>query len=544
MIILAWCMVAVWALALLASAKIPLAPLPPAIRHVPQYQLWLDGGEIPPLDPPPAQVHVGAAPPTNGPRWVLRLSGGAQPRPELPRHLAACEAPFVSVFPAPRGGLLGQAIERLRRDFAGPQKVTNPAEAAGYADDRCVWMRLDDLRLPGSGEISDHQLPGLWVARARKAHGLAVDLRRAEADVGGGRLSPPRLEAPALSLSAHLRSYVELVEGDHVIWALMAGVPPLLVALTLIPLCSAEARLTVALAVCLGALARLMVCARDRFGYGLILAGWILEPTLALASLRRQPPAPTPPPIPPRLAAPTLTGGRREAPSDHWMDRAAVPMLARRLGGAAPVMEAIYANQPRGVGWRGRALDRVVLASVGARAVRHRWWAVVQRGRRRAPQSVLSVPAGGGRDAAALGAARLVLVDPDPAARALCAQVAPNAEILNATVETAPEGPFDLILYVGLIEYLDDETIIHHLSHLRGRLAPGGAIMVTTTQDHPELEKMRRWLGWTTKGRSAQALIRLLDEAGLTPLEVHTDPMEVQALITAAPRGAEGAEGA
>ena len=33
-------------------------------------------------------------------------------------------------------------------------------------------------------------------------------------------------------------------------------------------------------------------------------------------------------------------------------------------------------------------------------------------------------------------------------------------------VERAPVGPFDLILYIGLAEYLDDSEVVHHLTAL------------------------------------------------------------------------------
>lgn len=322
----------------------------------------------------------------------------------------------------------------------------------------------------------------------------------------------------------------------------MGAVPPTLILSTLIPLVNPETWPTVALALGLGTCARLSSALRDGFGVSLSLLGWVLEPALALGTLRApMSSAPSLPSLPAR-PAPTLTGGQGEIEPRRWLDRAGVPFLARRLGGSAVVMEAIYANTPCGEGWRGAALDRAILASPGARAVRHRWWTVVQRGRRRAPRAVLSVPAGGGRDAAALGAEHLVLIDPDTSARALAQAAAPEAEVINATVETAPAGPFDLVLYVGLLEYLDDETVVHHLAHLRGRLATGGAVLVTTTEDHEGLPRMRRTLGWHTRPRSASALAALIDRAGLVVDEQHTDPLGIQTVMLAVPRGAGGPE--
>ncbi len=213
-----------------------------------------------------------------------------------------------------------------------------------------------------------------------------------------------------------------------------------------------------------------------------------------------------------------------------------MPFLARRLGGAALVMEQIYANRPSGRNALGRLVDRAIHAGPAARAVRHRWLATLEIGRALAPRAVLSVPCGSARDARAMGAARLVLADPDPQARALARAACPDAEVVGATVEQCPAGPFDLVLYVGLSEYLDDADLVQHLNMLRGRLTLDGALLTTCTAEHPQRAMMARWLGWRTRARTPDALGALLDAAGYRVESRVADPFGVQWVLLARPR--------
>ena len=83
------------------------------------------------------------------------------------------------------------------------------AEAAGYADARCAWLRRRDLRLPAAGEE-----PILRAARARKAHGLPVDLRDGYA--GDEPRGPQLVRAPGRSLAALRAAVPELTLPDPV----------------------------------------------------------------------------------------------------------------------------------------------------------------------------------------------------------------------------------------------------------------------------------------------------------------------------------------
>ncbi|MCA9541056.1 MAG: hypothetical protein KC620_19280, partial [Myxococcales bacterium] len=276
MTVFAWILVALWGLVLLASARVTLRGLPPPTDEVPPYALWLpEGGEAPTLEPAPAQVIVGALPP-EGANRLLVLGPGVTVTPDLPRRLAAC-GDFVSVLPRPRGGLIGLAIERLRRDFAGVPAVLDATRPQGFADERCAWLRRRDLALPGVGDE-----PVLRAARARKAHGLTVDLRDGFIDDGPATA----VRAPAMRLGAHRSRLSDLVAPEPTArWALF-GVPLLLCLAPWPLLLDAASRPAELLAIGLGSAARLMTATREGFGYALTLAGWVIEPLIALRCLR------------------------------------------------------------------------------------------------------------------------------------------------------------------------------------------------------------------------------------------------------------------
>ncbi len=526
MIILAWLLVGLWGLVLLSSARPGPVGLPAPTAVVPPYTLWLpEGGEAPTLEPAPAEVLRGAAPPTDGPQRVLVLGAGVRVPVDLPGRLAACGVDFVSVFPVPRGGVAALAVERWRRDFAGPPAVADARNPAGFADRRCAWLRRADLGLPAVGAE-----PVLRAARARKAHGLTVELRSGRGAAGA------QVTAPAFGWRAHRADFADLVAPDPVVGWLVRGLPPLMTLPPLLLLAVPGARAPALLALGLGSGARLMSAVRDGFGYPLAVAGWLLEPALALWTLgAARDPTERALPTPPRTAPPGLTGPATPA-GGAWLEAAAVPFLARRLGGASRVMEQVYRNHPAGRTALGRVVDRAVHVAPASRAVRHRWVATVELARALEPQAVLSVPCGSARDAAAIAAPRTVLADPDPDARAQAKARCPDAEVVNATVEQCPAGPFDLVLYVGLSEYLDDAEVVRHLNALRGRLRPDGALLTTCTAEHPQRAQMGRWLGWRTRARTPDAFAALLDAAGYRVEARVADPFGIQWVFQARPR--------
>lgn len=526
MVIVAWVLASLWGLVLLASARTALRGLPPPVAELPPYALWLpEGGEAPRLEPAPARVFHGALP-VEGPDRLLVLGAGVRVAPDLPGRLAACGA-FVSVFPRPRGGLVRRAVERALRDFANPPAVVDPAHPAGYADARCAWVRRRDLALDGVGDE-----PVLRAARARKAHGLPVELR--DGHIGDDFKGAPGVAARGYGL-AELRARVpDLTAPEPVARGLMVALPLLLAVLPWLALVSPGARGPALLALGLGTAARLMTAVRDGFGFVNAVAGWVIEPVVAVtvAFAPRTPVDTSMPAVP--TSAPELTAARAvEVPA--WLDASATAHLARHLGGAGPVMEQIYQNQPAGRSRLGRVVDRYIHASPAARAVRHRWVTVGELGRRLAPRRVLSVPCGSGRDVAAMGPVEAVLVDPDPAARAQAGARLPAAEVVDGTVETAPEGPFDVVVYVGLAEYLDDAEVVRHLTALGTRLGEGGVLLTSTTAPDASQAAMNARLGWQTRARTAEQMTALLDRAGFEVERRAVDPRGIQWVLQARP---------
>ncbi len=523
---LAWALAGIWGLVFLGTARGYLRRLPGPGQVIPPFGLWLpDGGDAPELSPAPAVVHRGPVPPPWSPaRWLV-LSGGVTVSPDLPQRLAACGAEMVSVFPMPRGQLVGLAVERLRRDFAGVDAVTDVASPAGFADGRCAWLLRSDLALPGEGEE-----PVLRAARARKAHGLGVDLRDPRGPDGAALV-----EAPARSLAFHRDTLDDLAHGDPLVRRLVVWAP-LLLCLGPLLLLVTSAWPPAALALVLATAGRLVLAMRDGFGAGLPLAGQALEAWIAVHGMgapRTRALAPFPE-LP--AARPQALTGSRGGNGGAWLDNAAVPFLARSLGGSATVMEQIYRNRPAGRTPLGRGVDRAVHLSVGARSVRHRALMVAEAARALAPERLLSVPCGSAPDAALVAAPETTLVDPDPAARELAAARCPQATVVDGDVEHGPIGPFDVILYVGLLEYLEDAQVVRHLTALRGRLDPDGALITSTTAEHPERERMASWLGWHTRTRSPDALALLLDAAGYRLESRIPDPLGAQWVLVARPR--------
>ena len=259
----------VWALlSVFARARraVPMLPEPAPSVRVPPYVLWLpQDAPTPVLEPAPARVHFGQEAPQEA-NFVLRLGVGVTATNDLPRRLAACGCDFVSVFPAPRGSLDGLSIERWRRGFSGASRVRDPRRPEAFADERCVFFRLEDLKLQGpDGPLA------LRVARARKAHALAVDLRDAAGPgFGGGR---PLVEADALTGSAHRQDLGAMTGQDLVLQNLIGGAPFVATVLVAAGLLDDDSRPAALVALVLGALGRLYTATTEGFGFGLAILG-------------------------------------------------------------------------------------------------------------------------------------------------------------------------------------------------------------------------------------------------------------------------------
>jgi len=530
---LAWLLVGLAMAGLLARARPSTPRLPAAVTPsvIPPYVLvWSGSGAPPSLEPPPIRTvpDLGAARGL-GAEQALVVDPGVTVVADLPARLAACGV-FVSVFPTPAGR--ATAEECWVRDFAGPSRVRDASSPAAFADARCVWLPLADLDLPGEGVE-----PFLRAARARKAHDLPVELRDGRDEDGRACV------VGASTSSARWTSLLsDALLDDPVLRAFLGLMPMVVIALTAAIVLWPETRATGLLALFLGALSRTWRALDLGFGGAQAVLGVVTEPLLSARIWRHRPTLPVASfPTVQTGPAPRLTGPQATLGGvDARLDASAVLHLARRLGGAAAVMEQIYGNRPSGQTAFGRVIDRWVHASAGARALRFRRLAVTGLLRGLRPDSVVSVPAGSARDVAAVDIARVVLVDPDPMARALAAGLCPCAEIIAGTVETTPPGPFEVALYVGLAEYLDDADVVRHLVGLRARLEKGGGLVTSTTAPHADQRFMAERLGWRTRSRRPEAYMGLLDAAGYRVEQRLCDPQGIQWVFLARPLGQRG----
>ena len=500
----------IWGLALLASARRILGRLPKAQDDVPSYALVLPRGvQAPTLDPPPSYIHYGEVT-EKGPKQLLFLDPSINFPKDLPGRFAACAHSFVSIMVRPNGRLASQAIERLCRDFSGSISVNDSRSPAAFVDARCTWVSRDYLALPGPERTAL-----MRAARAAKAFGQSVHLIEALEVSSGSGSGAQRLDCTDWFVPA------PWLRWCLVGWLLGGNLIPL------IALGMFEHLLAPCLVLVLAGSARLMTAIREDFGYGLVLSGFLLEPWLAWRLIGASG-------VSEHAGFPSLDGvdlkatGQRAVDGGRWLDGSGVAYLARRTGGSARVMAQIYNNIPQGRSALGLGIDRYIHWSPAARALRFRLLKTIELGRRIAPESILSIPSGQGRDARAIGAERIVLVDPDPWALETGTVTDDSVEGVLGHFDDLPEADFDLVLFIGLIEYLGDGEIRRHLADVKAHLKPHGAMLISTTQPDASMTLMRRHLGWVTRGRSPEEMVHLLEESGFRIECRASDPHELQ----------------
>ena len=113
---------------------------------------------------------------------------------------------------------------------------------------------------------------------------------------------------------------------------------------------------------------------------------------------------------------------------------------------------------------------------------------------------ILVVGAGGGLELKAMAEARpawrFTGVDPAPAMLALARQaVAPFAEridLLQGTVEHAPDGPFDAATCLLTLHFLDRDERLRTLRQIRRRLGPCAPLVLA--HHAPPADERERWL--------------------------------------------------
>jgi len=210
------------------------------------------------------------------------------------------------------------------------------------------------------------------------------------------------------------------------------------------------------------------------------------------------------------------------------------------------MMNMVYRNESLGDTLFGRSLNRLLLDSDAAQAVRNRVpylaakiEAAVARGESGGPARILSVAAGPAMELQQLlrkdpellrqGRAEIVLLDQDASAlrhasqqiEAIAAQagVEVNLCCLNTSIRTVImeglDGSYDLIYSAGLFDYLKDRTARAAAARLVQALAPGGQAVIgnfgTVNPTRPTMELI---LDWPLLHRSAGNLRELFDGIG------------------------------
>ncbi len=511
-------------LVFLTTARFALRALPDAEETVPEYILWLpEERPVPPLEPPPERIVIGdVAPKTD--KQVLILGPGVAVTPDLPGRLAACGSDFVSVMPVPETGIWSVSAERTLRDLVNGPRVNDPKDVAAYADERCTWLNGTSLQLPTIGGP-----PALAAARARKLHGLSIDLRDGRAETQ---------DAPIVQAVGHERSAQRLIHSMSADPAARWFAALFLILCNVVPLlavCWVDTRELAFVAIAVLTSSRILTALREGFGSVLAIFGWITELFWAFTLIQNPSDMGRGEmPTIPSSAPPKLTGS--EATGDSMFDQSAVLYLARRLGGSGLVMDRLYDCDPAGSTAFGRMVDRWAHWSPVTRAVRWRWLIAGELVRRLGARSALSVPCGTARDVRWSRVPSPVLVDPDPAAREVVAERLPEGVVLDGSVDDLPDRQFDCVLYLGLSEYLGDGEVRRHLEVLRSRLGPEGALITSITAEHPHRGFMTQRLGWSTRARTTDNMCDMLEAAGMRVELMEHDPHRIQWVLLARPK--------
>lgn len=207
------------------------------------------------------------------------------------------------------------------------------------------------------------------------------------------------------------------------------------------------------------------------------------------------------------------------------------------------MLDYVYRNEPNGRLGVGRLIDRVYLNSVGWRAIRARRELLTEIlrseiERREDVVRILDVAAGPGRylqDLAEAHPHRVRVLCRDLATDGLRRGAAQAAErgLDNMRYERGDafdpgpmpflDGQPDVIVVSGLYELmLTGRVIAESMKRLRGLLAPGGILVFTTQERHPQLEFIANVLPnrdgdpWVMECREADTTEQWARDAGFT----------------------------
>ena len=211
-------------------------------------------------------------------------------------------------------------------------------------------------------------------------------------------------------------------------------------------------------------------------------------------------------------------------------------------GGWAQLHGHVYNNEARGIDPMGVALDAALLALPTSQAIRARKDAIatcagdcLPSGRPRvlvAPTLTGVVVARLGQMLAA-GGGDITCADSDSTSLAVLdsgVTTRPSKVMLHARHADLShmvmgrgvdlEGPFDLALVDGLLDYLPDRVAASLAAAIEGQLSPGGWAILSQLGPSPDSFVFDHLLGWRTVRRTPGLLMELFRTAGFEDLKV------------------------
>lgn len=219
----------------------------------------------------------------------------------------------------------------------------------------------------------------------------------------------------------------------------------------------------------------------------------------------------------------------------------------------------IYANQARGRGLIGRALDRLLLSLPATCALRqrcaestdamHRAWSAHKTSRPAEPFRILTVPCGLPRDVGDFADSvqargpewEYTGLDIDPEVLAAARDFLAHSAVRGAqwvegnalNPDCFPSSEFHYIGSTGLGEFLDDVELIRFFANVHGRLASGGVFFTSATALEPRSDALLRGFELQTHYRSQSEIAALLETSSWRTIRYTHDPRGLQTFIYA-----------
>lgn len=234
---------------------------------------------------------------------------------------------------------------------------------------------------------------------------------------------------------------------------------------------------------------------------------------------------------------------------------------AVQCSGSHRFADHIYVGTPSGRTVLGRWIDARLLALPAARAFRRRC-VEAQRamedvldscGGDDATVRILAVPCGiprdllwlagtlSGRDSSLLDRLEYHGMDIDSEVLAEASGVIAECHLDSAHLHRGdalsaneyPPGPFDLVVSTGLGEFLQADELVTLYSHVHALLRPGGVFFTSATARDPSSDRLLQMVELVTQYRSADDLVRVLEDLPWQELRVTRDPSGLQTFVTA-----------